>query len=101
MDDRKQSFPLHGSCGQIGSDAAPVVADVRPPIGPNDNPVAPNPDQVERLAAELPRAQIVYCGTEQQVREGFSIALRAMGIETDFLPGTLSPPPISPNRKDN
>jgi hypothetical protein len=100
MDDRKRSLSLH-SPGQIGSDVAPIMADVRPVTDLNDKPVAPNPDQVERLAAELPRAQIVYCGTEQQVREGFAVALRAMGIETDFLPGTLSPPPISPNRKDN
>jgi hypothetical protein len=44
------------------------------------------------LAAEPPRAQIVYYGTEQQVREGFAIALRAMGIEVDF---------FSPNREEN
>jgi hypothetical protein len=100
MDDRKRSFPLHGSCGQIGSDAAPVVADVRPRIGPNDELVVGNSDQVERRAAEPPRVQIVYYGTEQLVREGFAIALCAMGIETDFLPGTLCPP-SSPNREEN
>jgi hypothetical protein len=101
MDDRKRSFPLHGSCGQIGSDATPVVADVRPRIGPNDELVVGNSDQVERRAAEPPRAQIVYYGTEQLVREGFAIALRAMGIEADFLPGTLCPPASSPNREEN
>jgi hypothetical protein len=100
MNDRKRSFPLHGPCGQIGADAAPVVADARPPIGPSDELVVRNPDQVERPAAEPARAQIVYHGTEQLVREGFVIALRAMGIETDFLPGTLCPP-SSPNREDN
>jgi hypothetical protein len=145
MDDRKRSLPLHGPCGQIGSDTVPIAADVRPPTDLNDKPVVPNPDQVERLkrfpakacpgldpgwvpvrarktrqiknreprfdsietekalAAEPPResAQIVFCGTEQQVREGFAIALRAMGIGTDFLPGTLCPPTIGPNREDN
>jgi len=72
MDDRKRSFPLDGPCGLIGSDVAPIVAE-----------------------------QVVYCGTEQQVREGFAIALRAMGIDTGFLPGTLYPPAISLNTEDN
>jgi hypothetical protein len=102
LDDRKRSLPLHLLCGQIGSDAERIVADVRPSTGLNDKLVVP-PDQVERLAAESPResAQVVYYGTEQQVREGFAIALRAMGIETEFLPGTLCPPAISPNREEN
>lgn len=99
MDDRKRLFPLHGPCGQIGSDAAPMVANVRSPADPNDK--LRNPGQAEQLAAELPRAQIVYCSTEQQVREGFAIALRALGMETDFLPETLCPPASSPNREDN
>jgi hypothetical protein len=103
MDDRKRSFPLHRPCGQIGSDAAPIVACVGPSTGLNGKLVVPNPYQVERLVAEPSResAQIVYCGTEQQVREGFAMALRAMGIETDFLPGTLCPPTVSPNTEDN
>jgi hypothetical protein len=135
VDDRKPSLSLHGPCAQIGSDAAPIVADVRPPADPNDKLVVAKPGRVERLerfrakwvpvrvkktrqidnpeprsdsietekalASEPPRAQIVYCGTEQQVREGFAIALRAMGIETEFLAGTLCPPAISANREDN
>ena len=72
------------------------MADVRPPTDLNAKLVVPNLDQVERPVAEPPRerAQIVYYGTEQQVREGFAIALRAMGIETGFLPETLCPPTI-------
>ena len=100
MDDRKRSFPLHGPCGQISSDAAPMVACVGPSTGLNGKLVVPNPYQVERLVAEPPResAQVVYYGTEQQVREGFAIALHAMGIETE---SPLCPPAISANREDN
>jgi hypothetical protein len=64
-------------------------------------------DQVERPAAEPPResSQIVYCGTEQQVREGFAIALRAMGVAmgvmADSLPGDVALPAIGPDREDN
>jgi hypothetical protein len=103
VDDRKTSISLHDLFGRDGADAASIAPGVRRYTEFEDNLVVPNPDQVERLAAE-PRhesAQIVYCGTEQQVREGFAIALRVMGIETDFSPGTLCPPTISPNREDN
>jgi hypothetical protein len=103
VDDRKRTLPLHRACGRIGSDAERIAADGRPPIDLSAKLGVPNLDQVERPVAELPResAQIVYCGTEQQVREGFAIALRAMGIETEFLSGTFRPPAISPNREEN
>jgi len=34
---------------------------------------------------------IVYCGNERELREGFRIALRAMGVAADFLPVDMMP----------
>jgi hypothetical protein len=60
-------------------------------------------DQVEQPpAAPVGESeQVVYCGDAQQVREGFAIALRAMGGAADFLPGNIASSTISPTREDH
>jgi hypothetical protein len=62
----------------IDADAAPIVLDVRRPANPHDKSAAPITNRIE-----LPPAgdsPIVFCGSEREVREGFAVALRAMGI---------------------
>jgi len=83
MDEPKLSISPFNLCGRIGSNAAPKAVDGRRPADLDDRPAVPVPDQVERLSADPPRESslIVYCDSEQEVREGFAIALRAMGIE--------------------
>ena len=82
MDERRRSLPYPDICEPIGSDAAPVV--VPSPAEPaHENP------------------QIVFSGDEQQVREGFALALRAMGLDANFLPIDIPLPTVSPNREDN
>jgi hypothetical protein len=58
-------------------------------------------DQVERLPSDPvgESGQVVYCGNAQQVREGYAIALRAMGVAADFLPGNIASSTISPTRE--
>jgi hypothetical protein len=63
MDDRRPTFPLHALSEPIDSDAAPVAETV----------------QRDSLPA-------VYCGSDQQISEGFAIALQIMGLDTSFLP---------------
>jgi hypothetical protein len=43
---------------------------------------------------------VVYCGSEQQVSEGFAIALRIMGV-ANFLPAGTALATDSPNTEDN
>ena len=42
---------------------------------------------------------MVFYGDEQLIREGFAIALRAMGLDANFLPIDI-PIPTTPNRED-
>jgi hypothetical protein len=63
MDDRRPTFSLHEQCGPISSDAAPMALNV-----------------------QRESARVVYCGSDQQVGEGFAIALQIMGLDTSFLP---------------
>ena len=59
--------------GRTGADSAPIAVD--------DPVVAPGADHTE-ASANPPGASshVVYCDDEQVVREGFAIALRAMGF---------------------
>ena len=103
MDERKPSISLHGLCGRIGSDAAPIVVDVRRPADLDDKLVVPTRYQVEQLLANPLRESslIVYCGNEQQVSEGFAIALRIMGGEANLLHVDIAPLATSPNREED
>jgi hypothetical protein len=79
MDERKPPFPQDLS-GQIGSDAAPITA------------------RVQTLSRES--SIIAFCGSDQLVGEGFAIAFRAMGVETNFLPWGIAPDTTIPNTED-
>jgi hypothetical protein len=82
VDERRRSLPHHDVCEPIGSDSAPVVVQ-SPAEPPHENP------------------RIVFYGDEQQLREGFAIALCALGLDTNFLPIDIPIPTSSPNREDN
>jgi hypothetical protein len=42
---------------------------------------------------------VVFCGNQQQVNQGFAIALRVMGIDPDFLRGRIPPTTNHPTRR--
>ena len=69
--------------------AAPIAANVQH----SAELAALGREPIEQLPAGLEResSQIVYCGTEQQIGEGFAIALRAMGFETEILLSDIIP----------
>ncbi len=74
MDEPKLTTSLYCPRRRIGADAAPIAVD--------DAVVAPSPDQAEAPVNPLRKdSHIVYCDHEQEVREGFAIALRAVGLE--------------------
>jgi len=79
------------------------MVDVRRPADLDDKLVVPTRYQVERLPADPLRESsvIVYCGNEQQVSEGFAIALRAMGVEANIFHEGIALPANNPNREDN
>jgi hypothetical protein len=102
MDEPKLSISPYGLRGRIGSEAAPIAVDCRRSADLDDKLVAPPPDRVEPPAGPLrENSLIVYCNSEQEVRKGFAIALRAMGVEANFLPADIAPPTASSNREDN
>jgi hypothetical protein len=78
MDDRRPTFPHHEPGEPIGSDAAPIA------------------ENVQRESA-----RVVYCGTDQQVSEGFAIALRIIGLDANFPPAGIALATNSPNTEDN
>jgi hypothetical protein len=78
MDERRPTFPHHELCEPIGS-------------GP-----VPAPENVQRES--LP---VVYCGSDQQVREGFAIALQIMGLDTSFPAVGIALATNGPNTEDN
>jgi hypothetical protein len=78
MDDRNNPLSPDELRQGIDADAAPVVMDVRRPANPHDKSAAPIRTRIVPPAKNSP---IVFCGSEREVREGFAVALRAMGIE--------------------
>ena len=78
MDDRRPTFPHDGPGEPIGSDAAPAGENVQPESWP-----------------------VIYCGTDQQVGEGFRIALQIMGLGAAFLPVGIALATNTPNTEDN
>ena len=99
MHDRRPLSPLHDADGRIGSDAKPIAADLRHSAELDDMLAVPGRDPVERLPDVL--SMVVYCGSDQQVSEGFAIALRIMGIDANFSPAGTAPATDSPNTEDN
>jgi hypothetical protein len=63
-------------CGRIDADAAPIDSD-------HEN------------------SSVIYFGSAQQISEGFTIALRAMGVGADILPADPAPPNTNSNPEDN
>lgn len=89
MDERRRSLPHQDIHERIGPASIVVKA------------VGESVIHTEQLPAESPpreNAQIAFYGDERQVREGFAIALRAMGVEA---PADLAPPNPNSNREDN
>jgi hypothetical protein len=86
MDDRKASLSSHDPGARVGADAAPTAPRVR-----------------HSTDVDLPHGDLVmvFCGNQQQVNEGFTIALRVMGIDSDVLRGRIPPATNHPTRRDN
>jgi hypothetical protein len=78
VDDRRPTFPHHDLCEPIGSDATSIAQN-----------------------AQRKSSLVVYCSTDQQVSEGFAIALRIMGLDANFLPVGIALATNSPNTEDN
>ena len=78
MDDRRPMSPLHERCEPIGSDAAAAAENVQRESSP-----------------------VVYCGSDQQISEGFTIALQIMGLDTSFLPVGIVLATNAPNPEDD
>jgi len=78
VDDRRPAFSHHEPYGPFGSDAAPIAQHVQRESSP-----------------------VVYCGTDQQVSEGFAIALRIVEVDANFLPAGGAPATNSPDTEDN
>ena len=103
MDEKGLSLSVRGLCEQTGSDTAPSAVDVGRPPDADDKLVFPTCDEIRPPLAEPLRESslITYFGSEPRVSEGFSIALRAMGIEADVQPLDTAMLPCCPNREDN
>ena len=103
MDDRNDLTSSPDLYVQLGFDIAPTGPGVRPPADLEHKLVVPNRNRVEGLSADPLRESpvVVYCGNEQRIREGFALALRAMGVEANILQAEVSPPATNPNREDN
>jgi hypothetical protein len=89
MDDRNNSLSTDELRERIDADAAPIVLDVRRPANPHDKSAASIRNRIEPPPAG--DSPIVFCGSEQEVREGFAVALRAMGIAPDIIQGVVTP----------
>jgi hypothetical protein len=102
MDEPKPSKSSYDPRGRIGSDAVPKAIDVHRPADLDDRVVVPTSDQFySPVDPKRESPVIVYCDNEHEVREGFAIALRAMGIDSNFLLADIVPPAASSNMEDN
>lgn len=98
MDDYRHSISPHDLYARLGSDAAPIVVDVRraADFDSADRLVIPafhcSPDEVEQWPKNLPpgRPVVTYCVHGHHVSQGVAAALRAMGVEANFLEGGIA-----------
>jgi rhodanese-related sulfurtransferase len=98
MGDRKHSISPEIVYARLGSEAAPIIVDVRrdADFAGADRLVADafhlSPDSVEQWRTELPsgRQVVTYCVHGHQVSQGVAAALRLMGVEADFLEGGIA-----------
>lgn len=75
MDDRKLPISPSAPCRQAGPDAAPADS-----------------------ARE--GSSIIYFASAEEISEGFAIALRAMGFETEILLPDILPPSDTPSNPE-
>ena len=102
MEDRRPISPLHDP--DDGSAlAVPIAADLQHSAELDNMLAVPGRDPVERPrdALQTESSMVVYYGTEQQVSEGFAIALRIIGVDANFLPAGTALATDSPNTEDN
>jgi rhodanese-related sulfurtransferase len=93
MDNGKHSISPRDLYARLGSEAAPIIVDVRrnADFATADTLVADafhcSPDDVEERRNDLPngRQVVTYCIHGQRVSQGVAAALRLMGVEADFL----------------
>jgi hypothetical protein len=78
MNDRRPACPRYEPGEPTGADAAAAAENVR--------------------RDSLP---VVYCGSGQQVGEGFAIALQIMRLDTSFPPVGIVPASNAPNTEDD
>jgi hypothetical protein len=79
MDEPKLPIFLHYRFGRTGADDAPVTVDNTHPA--NISVVVARNDEVTSSAnPHQENSHIVFCESEQDIREGFALALRIMGL---------------------
>jgi hypothetical protein len=76
MDDRKLPISLTALCGQTDADAAPL-------------------DSVREGSS------VIYFCSAEEISEGFTIALRAMGFETEILLPDIIPQSDTPSSPED
>ena len=97
MDDRNHSISPDTLYTRLGSEATPIIVDVRrdADFAGAETLVADafhrSPDAVEQWRMELPsgRQVVTYCSHGRDVSQGVAAALRLMGVEANFLEGGL------------
>jgi hypothetical protein len=97
MDGRKPSFPLNDLCGEPGTDVGPIAAGIEQSGDISDLLAVTQRRSIEQRES----SQIVFCGTDERVREGFAIALFAMGVDADLLSADIALPAQHPNSEDD
>src|SRR5258708_32943102 len=98
MNDRKYSISPDILYARLGSDAAPIIVDVRrhADFASAETLVADafhrSPDRVERWRTDLSsgRQVVTYCIHGREVCQGLAAALRLMGGEADVLEGGIA-----------
>src|SRR6266404_6009138 len=98
MDGRKHSISPETLYARLGSEAAPIIVDVRrdADFAGAETLVADafhrSPDHVEQWRTDLPggRQVVTYCIHGREVSQGVAAALRLMGVEANFLEGGLA-----------
>jgi hypothetical protein len=95
MDGRKNPVSVSSHDGPIDANSVPVALDVHPRAIPDDDIVARDPIEGPIIENQT----IVFCGDQQQVNEGFAMALRVMGFDAGFLRGEIPPTATHPNRE--
>jgi rhodanese-related sulfurtransferase len=98
MDDRKHSISPDTLYARLGSDAAPIIVDVRRDVdfAGAETLLADafhrSRDAVEQWQTDLPsgRQIVTYCIHGREVSQGVAAALRLMGVDANFLEGGIA-----------